>query len=222
LPRFGLARPFPRDLSIALGSAEMTLLELVRAYNVFASGGRLYDPIFILKVVDADGRVLEERRPAALRTLSRQTAYLVTSMLEDVVERGTGRGARELGRPIGGKTGTTNDMRDAWFVGFTPRLVAGVWVGFDIPRTLGPGETGARAALPIWRDFMSETLRDRPVADFSIPDDIVFVNIDPRTGERAAPGATEMRLESFREGKQPRSVTGAAAKRAAQFFRGDF
>lgn len=203
LPRFGLGRIRQHNLSIALGSAEVTLLELVRAYGVFATGGMRFRPIFITRISDSAGNVLERARPHFERAISPVTAYLVTSLLQGVIDHGTGRRARILGRPAAGKTGTTNDTRDAWFVGYTPDLLAGVWVGFDAERSLGPNETGGRAAAPIWARFMKAALDDRPPLDFRIPKRVTFVQIDPRTGLRAAPGTPAV-LECFRAGTEPK------------------
>jgi penicillin-binding protein 1A len=222
LPRFGLSRPFPANLSLALGSSETTLLELVRAYGVFAAGGRLCEPIFILKITDRNGDVLEESRPACAQTLSPETAYLMTSMLEDVVERGTARSARALGRPVAGKTGTTNDLMDAWFVGYTPELVAGAWVGFDEKRSLGEKETGGRAALPVWLDFMRAATKSAAKTPFASPGGIVVVRIDEKTGLRATAGG-EALPESFRSGTEPVRYAQPAPERGpGDFFRGDF
>jgi penicillin-binding protein 1A len=223
LPRFGFERPFPRNLSIALGSSEVTLLELVRAYDAFATGGKLYDPIFITKITDSAGAVVEEREPYYEQALSPETAYLITSILKSVIDRGTGRRARVLARPAAGKTGTTNDQMDAWFIGFTPELVAGAWVGFDEKRTLGKEETGGRAAVPIWLEFMQGATEDQPVNDFPIPDGIAFVNIDTKTGLRATPGDDHLLLECFRRGSEPAQMIQRAQGPAPDdFFRGDF
>jgi penicillin-binding protein 1A len=223
LPRFGFDRPFPRNLSIALGSSEVTLLELVRAYDAFATGGKLYDPIFITKITDSAGAVVEERKPYYEQALSPETAYLITSVLKSVIDRGTGHRARVLARPAAGKTGTTNDQMDAWFIGFTPELVAGAWVGFDEKRTLGKEETGGRAAVPIWLEFMQGATEDQPVNDFPIPDGIVFVNIDTKTGLRAAPGDDNLMLECFRRGSEPgQMIQRAQGPPPDDFFRGDF
>ena len=223
LPRFGFERPFPRNLSIALGSSEVTLLELVRAYTAFANGGRLMRPIFILKVTDADGNSIEENFLEYEQILSPETAFQMSSMLQEVVRRGTGTGARVLHRPVGGKTGTTNDLMDAWFLGFTPDLVAGAWVGFDEKKTLGKRETGGRAALPIWLEFMQEALEGQPVGEFPVPPGIVFVNVDPKTGLRATPGSGAAVLEAFRRGTEPERFARRAGEPAGDdFFRGDF
>jgi penicillin-binding protein 1A len=223
LPRFGFAKPFPQNLSISLGTSEVTLLELVRAYDVFATQGRLTEPIFITRITDRAGNVLEEVSPSSEEALSPQTAYLTTSILQDVIRRGTGRRAAALGRPAAGKTGTTNDAMDAWFVGFTPDLVAGAWVGFDEKKPLGRKETGGRAALPIWLSFMQKALEGKPVTDFPVPKDIVFVNIDRQSGLRASPVENDILLECFRRGSEPQQFARAPEEvRKADFFRGDF
>jgi penicillin-binding protein 1A len=223
LPRFGFDRPFPRNLSIALGSSEVTLLELVRAYDAFATGGKIHQPIFITKITDAAGNAVEERTPTTQDALSPETAYLVTSILKSVIERGTGHRAKDLGRPAAGKTGTTNDQMDAWFIGFTPDLVAGAWVGFDEKKSLGKEETGGRAAVPIWRDFMEKATENTPITDFYIPPGISFVNIDVRSGLRAAPGDNDVMLECFRKGSEPQQfVQRAKGPSSDDFFRGDF
>jgi penicillin-binding protein 1A len=223
LPRFGFDRPFPRNLSIALGSSEVTLLELVRAYDAFATGGRLYDPIFITRITDAAGNLIEERRPSSEDVLSPETAYLITSILKSVIERGTGHRARALARPAAGKTGTTNDQMDAWFIGYTPELLAGAWVGFDEKKSLGKEETGGRAAVPIWLEFMRQATESTPITDFAIPPGIVFVNIDGKTGLRAGPGDGNVMLECFRRGSEPEQmVQRVHGPPPDDFFRGDF
>jgi penicillin-binding protein 1A len=223
LPRFGFERPFPRNLSIALGSSEVTLLELLRAYEAFASGGKIYQPIFITRITDRAGNVIEEPTPTAQDTLSPQTAYLITSILKTVIERGTGHRARVLNRPAAGKTGTTNDQMDAWFIGYTPELLAGAWVGFDETKSLGKQETGGRAAVPIWTDFMEGATENMPITDFPIPPDVVFVNIDGKSGRRAAPGDENVTLECFRRGTEPQQgVQRVEGPAPDDFFRGDF
>jgi penicillin-binding protein 1A len=208
--RFGFAQPLPRNLSIALGSAEVTPLEMVRAYGVFATLGKLFDPIFITGVTDGDGNPIDfaGSRPRFERVMDPGTAFLVTSLMQSVVEKGTGSKAKELGRPVAGKTGTTNDTKDAWFVGFTPDLLAGVWVGFDSERSLGPRETGGAAACPIWTAFMQQALEGRPVIDFTVPRDVTQVHVDPTNGLRAYPGGPA-NLEYFVAGSEPIEVARA-------------
>jgi penicillin-binding protein 1A len=210
LPRFGLRGPLPRNLSIALGSAEVTPLELTRAYGVFATLGKLFEPVFITRVTDLDGNPLEfgHTRPHFEPVMTPATAYVITSMLETVVQKGTGRKAAELGRPVAGKTGTTNDTHDAWFVGFTADLLAGVWVGFDSERSLGKNETGGHAAAPIFTAFMKQAVADRPVVDFPVPDGVTFAQIDRATGLRAVAGGPS-ELEVFLKGSEPKESAGA-------------
>jgi penicillin-binding protein 1A len=164
--RAGIESPLPRDLTLALGSGDVTLLELTAAYGTFANQGVHMEPLMVRYVTDAQGRLVEENIPQGREAISPAIALGLTQMLRGVVERGTAVTARVLERPLAGKTGTTNDFSNAWFVGYTPSLVAGVWVGHDRPRSLGPEETGARAALPIWVTLMRQALRDRPVENF--------------------------------------------------------
>jgi len=164
--RAGIQSPLPRDLTLALGSGDVTLLELTAAYGTFANQGVHMEPLMVRYVTDAQGRLIEENIPQGREAIDPAIATGLTQMLRGVVERGTAVGARVLERPLAGKTGTTNDYSNAWFVGYTPSLVAGVWVGHDRPRTLGPDETGARVALPIWVALMRAALRNQPAEDF--------------------------------------------------------
>ena len=168
--RVGIESPLPSDLTLALGSGDVTLLELTAAYGALANQGVRMEPVAVRHVTDGQGRLIEENIPQGREAINPAVAYTLTQMLRGVVERGTGVGARVLGRPIAAKTGTTNDFSNAWFVGYTPSMVAGVWVGHDRVRTLGRDETGARAALPIWLALMREVVRDRPPEDFAPPD----------------------------------------------------
>ena len=142
---------------------------------MFANQGIHTEPVFITRILDRFGTVKEEHMLAAQRVMSPEVAYTVTSMLESVVQHGTGRRARALERPAAGKTGTTNDFHDAWFIGYTPEIVAGVWVGFDNQVSLGKRESGGRVATPIWLAFMQQALQGQPVTDFPIPPGIRFV-----------------------------------------------
>ena len=204
LPRFGFARPFTKNLSIALGTQEVTLFELTRAYSVFANQGRLLDPIFITKITDPHGTVLEEFKPSSKPVISPETAYLITSMLESVVQRGTGRRVLGLGRPVAGKTGTTNDFHDAWFIGYTPQIVSGVWIGYDSERSLGKDRTGGKVAAPVFRDYMQAALGDSPITDFTIPEGVTFVSVERDSGRPASPDSTASFLEAFKSGSEPR------------------
>ncbi|RLA89375.1 MAG: penicillin-binding protein [Deltaproteobacteria bacterium] len=164
--QLGIESKIYPNYSSALGSSEVTLLELTRAYSVFPNQGQLVTPIFIERVEDRDGRILEEHQPYKQPAISPRTAQIMTELLVGVVQRGTGRRVMALKRPIGGKTGTTNQCRDAWFIGFTPAVTAGVWVGMDDEQSLGSKETGSQAAAPIFIDFMREALKNQPVEDF--------------------------------------------------------
>ena len=220
--RFGITSPLSRDLSLALGSSGLSLLELTNAYSVFANLGELVSPVFITKVLDRHGNVLEENRTQKERVLDKDTAYIMTHLLQEVVKYGTGWRARALKRPAAGKTGTTNKLQDAWYIGFTPSYVTGVWVGFDDDRTLGKYETGSRAASPIWVDYTRKVLRTEPVKVFTVPENVVFAKIDPKTGLLANPGDDTAVFEAFKEGTAPTSDTTEKATPATdQFFKGD-
>ncbi|PKL52244.1 MAG: penicillin-binding protein [Nitrospira bacterium HGW-Nitrospira-1] len=205
----GFYGDMPRNLSVALGSFSITPLELAMVYNVFASNGMKTNPIYIKYVSDRQGRIVESSEPNSEQAISPQTAFLITSMMEDVVRYGTGWRARALGRPVAGKTGTTNDYKDAWFAGYTPNLAASVWVGFDNLKSLGAQETGARAAAPIWVSFMNNALKGEP-ENFSIPEGIVSYSIDPETGLLSRDGSGIK--EYFKEGTQPRQIAPSETK----------
>jgi penicillin-binding protein 1A len=165
--RFGITSPLPPYLPITLGAADLNLLEHTSAFTVFPDDGIRIDPHMIRRVTTYDGALLEQAHPLVHDVVEPDVARTMTSMLEDVVQRGTGTPARVLGRPAGGKTGTTNDFTDAWFIGFTPEITAGVWVGYDDKSvSLGKPETGAVAALPIWLEFMQGALDGKPIQAF--------------------------------------------------------
>ncbi len=202
--RVGFSSPIPAYLSVALGSAEATLMEVTSAYSVFPSQGRRMLPFLIDRVVDRNGRLLEENRPQSRDALRPDTAYIMVSLMRGVVQRGTGRRALRLNWPVGGKTGTMDDYTDAWFVGFDPDVTVGVWVGHDEKKTMGNGEEGARVALPIWMDFMEAYVGDREEKPaFDPPTNIVFVSVDPETGEPAGPGTFRPIEEAFIAGTEP-------------------
>jgi penicillin-binding protein 1A len=203
--KLGLTGELPPYLPLALGAGEATLVEMTAAYAAFGNEGLRMKPFYITRITDRDGNVIEEARPMARDAIRADTAYLMTSLLKGVVERGTAVRARSLKRPIAGKTGTTNDFTDAWFLGYEPTLAAGVWVGYDDKRkTLGPHEEGARAALPMWMDFWGQVMKDRPIQDFPIPGNIVFVPVDGE-GRPAEPGSVGARMEAFIAGTEPRA-----------------
>jgi penicillin-binding protein 1A len=187
--RFGIAERIPPYLPVALGAVELTLLEHTSAFSTFPNDGVRALPHYILKVTDYDGRVLEQNYPIVQDVISLRTARTMTSMLRDVVLHGTGVAATRLKYPVAGKTGTTNDFTDAWFIGFSPSMTCGVWVGFDEKKTLGNKETGALAALPIWMNFMAAALsREGPRRDFlPIPEEDNRLLAIQRTGSPTGP-----------------------------------
>ncbi|MBN1140478.1 MAG: penicillin-binding protein, partial [Deltaproteobacteria bacterium] len=236
--KLGIEAPISKDLSLALGSSPLTPMELTTAFSVFANGGVRITPSYILKVLDRDGQVLESTDPADFpngprngqrlvelkreRVLSPETAYLVTNLMESVVRHGTGWRAKELKRPTAGKTGTTNDLRDAWFAGYVPQLAAVSWIGFDKGQPLGKGETGSHAAAPAWVAFMKEAVKKFPVRDFSVPDTIEFRPIDPVTGLLTPEDGDSLTIEAFAPGTAPsRFALDETALRARDFFRLD-
>jgi penicillin-binding protein 1A len=224
--RFGIYDNLPPYLSFSLGAGETTLLRMVAGYSMFDNGGRKVTPTLIDRIQDRYGKTiyrhdqrecpactakawagqtepdLIDRRPQVLDPM---TAYQITSIMEGVVLRGTATALREVGKPVAGKTGTTNDWKDAWFVGFSPDLAVGVYIGYDKPRTLSRGAngTGGHLAAPIVRDFMKVALADRPAVPFRVPAGIKLIRVDPRTGQRAGPGDTRVILEAFKPGTAP-------------------
>lgn len=202
--KMGIKSPLTNTLSLALGSSDVTLQEMVSAFGTLASGGVRTEPYFITKVIDKDGKVLENNIPIEKEVLSQQTSYVMTNLLQGVVKNGSGYAARQLGRPCAGKTGTSNDSVDAWFVGYTPQIVAGVWVGYDDRTSLGQKVTGGSMACPIWTSFMKEALKDYPVVDFAQPKNgIEEALIDPKTGLLALSKTQNSYLETFLEGTVP-------------------
>lgn len=201
--RLGIREPLKPYLSLSLGTSEVTLLELTAAYATFAAQGIYSDPILITRVYDRNGRILEEHKPNQRIALEEAIAFQMTYLLEGVVQSGTGRIARSLNRPLAAKTGTTDDYSDAWFIGFSPELAAGVWVGYDDRIPIGPGETGGRAAGPIWVSFMDQVLKNKAPSYFPVPRDIVFKKIDAHTGEPATPETVEVIEEAFLKVQKP-------------------
>lgn len=199
----GIHSSLNANLSLALGSSSVTLQELTSAYGVLANQGLALAPYTISLVHDQEGRTLAQHVFEPSQVVSKETAYLITHMMMDVIQNGTGKRARFIGRPLAGKTGTTNGFRDAWFVGYAPNLVTGVWVGFDSVEPLGKVESGAHAALPIWTHFMSRALKTLPVQTFSIPEGIQFVEIDRKTGALVNEPTQDTTTEIFAEGTVP-------------------
>lgn len=220
--RFGLEGDLTPNLTLALGTSGLSLMEMTKGYSVFANQGELVEPVVVERVLDRHGKVIYEAKPQKQRVISAQTAFLMTHLLRGVVEHGTGRMMRALKRPTAGKTGTTNDLVDAWFIGFTPQIVCGVWVGQDDNKPLGRRETGARAAGPIWLDFMSEALKGRPAEDFAVPPGVVFTRVDPHTGQAVPPGKEGGFFEAFKADAQPPEPAPAAAASAGPAKTEDF
>jgi penicillin-binding protein 1A len=203
--------------SAALGAYELTPLEITNAYATFASGGNYAPPILIKKIVAPDGsEVLRPPQPPARRVMPEDEAYLITSLMRSVVQSGTGKRASVLGRPLAGKTGTTNDAKDAWFVGYSTDVVAGVWVGYDDPAPLGWGESGGSTALPAWIELMKKLHAKRPATMFPRPASIVVARIDPATGLLAYAGQEDAVDEEFLDGTAPTDVSSPDAGTAAE------
>ena len=200
----GIESPLSPDLSLALGTSETTLIDLTSAYAVFPNRGERIEPFGVTEVHDGNGRIVWQVKPQKRAVMSRAGAAIMTDMLSSVIQEGTGRKARVIRYPVAGKTGTTNQYKDALFIGFSPSIAAGVWVGRDVYKTLGNLETGARAALPIWIEFMTQALADSPLQYFDIPDDVVKVRIDPITGLRASDNSTHTITALFKKGTEPR------------------
>jgi penicillin-binding protein 1A len=199
----GIQSPLDQTLSLVLGTSEVTLMDLTSAYAVFANQGQRIKPHGILEVLDSSGRLVWRAKPEKSAVMSRAAAAVITDVLEAVILEGTGRSALVLGRPLAGKTGTTDTYRDALFVGYSPATAAGVWVGNDDAATLGPGETGARAALPIWIDFMQSALAREPMQSFGLPRDVVRLPIDPVSGLPKHAGDPDSVTAAFIKGTEP-------------------
>ncbi len=205
--RLGITTDLTRTLALALGASGVSLFELTRAYSVFANQGFLVEPVFVLKIVDRDGQVLEEAGTGRRQVIEKDTAYIMTSLLESVVQHGTGQRVKALNRPAAGKTGTTNDMYDAWYLGYTREYIAGTWVGFDEEAPLGKTETGAVAAIPIWLGFMKRVLSNQPAQAFEPPEGVVFAKIDAETGLLPVSESRKTIFECFKDGTVPSEFT---------------
>jgi len=239
--RLGIYDKLPRQLAMALGAGETTLMRMVTAYAIIDNGGKRIEPALIDRVQDRYGRTIfrqdkrdcsacsagewspEMPEPELLdvreQVMSPYTAYQITSMMEGVVERGTGKRVRAVGKPVAGKTGTSNDERDAWFIGYTPDLVVGTYIGYDNPKPMGKGRTGGELAAPIVADFMRLALRDKPATPFRVPPAIELMPINAKNGTRAIFGREGTILEAFKPGDEPPSapkVIGEGKVAAAQ------
>ncbi|MGE5283769.1 MAG: penicillin-binding protein 1A, partial [Actinomycetota bacterium] len=214
----GIQSPIERNLSIALGSSGVTPLEMVTAYSTFAAGGQRPTPFFIREVQDGQGRVLERTEPKSEQAIAPDTAYLTIRLMQEVLRTGTGASAGRLSPNLAGKTGTTNENTDAWFIGGSPDLIAGVWVGFDTPASLGKRQTASSVALPIWARFFERALLRVPAREFPVPPGITFAHVDPSTGKALPPGSSGGMLLPFKLGTVPE--TGGPAGRPSSPRRG--
>ena len=231
---FGIGENLPREFSMTLGAVETTMLKLTTAYAMLANGGKRITPVLIDRIQDRYGKTLvrnDQRKCPGCKSVGwtgqdmpvikdereqiadARSVFQIVSILQGVVTRGTGAYVAVVGKPIGGKTGTTNDFLDAWFLGFSPDLAAGVWVGFDTPNTLGYGESGGKAASTIFRDFMLEALKDKPPIPFRAPRGITMMRINSETGERAQAGDKKVITEVFKSGTQPGGRNASAERR---------
>ncbi len=202
--KMGIDKSFLGDnLSLALGTSVITMMELTRALSTIANGGIKTKPYAVIQVKNRQGTVLESNIPQETEVLSAQTSYLAINLLKGVIKNGTGWRARKLGRPAAGKTGTTQDLNDLWFVGFTPQLVAAVWVGYDDHRSLGKKITSSGIVVPIWTDFMMEALKDKPVLKFSIPEGLVFEKVNKENGLLTLKDDKNAIYEVFLKGTEP-------------------
>jgi penicillin-binding protein 1A len=222
--RFGVYDHLPLYLPMALGAGETTVMRMVSAYSIMANGGKSIKPSLIDRIQDRYGKTVykqddrgcdgcnaadwhDQPEPELIdnseQVLDPMTAYQITSMMEGVVQRGTAITVSELGYPIAGKTGTTNDEKDAWFIGFTPNIVVGLYMGYDSPRSLGAGVTGGGLAAPVFKDFMKKYLVDQPKIDFKVPDGMKLIAINRKTGMRANPGDPGTIVEAFKPGTGP-------------------
>ncbi|HVO33355.1 MAG TPA: penicillin-binding transpeptidase domain-containing protein, partial [Elusimicrobiota bacterium] len=204
--RCGIKSTLNPVLSIGLGTEQVNLIELTSAYGTFANGGIRTEPYGIIRIEDKNGKVLEEHSPSSTVELSAQTAYLMVDLLRAVVTSGTGARAQELGRPAGGKTGTNQDLKDLWFVGFTPDLAAGAWMGYDDFTSMGKHFTASSKVVPWWTEFMKKALAGTPVTNFQVPENIVFAKIDKQTGFLALPSCPKVSLVAFKKGTDPKDL----------------
>ena len=217
---FGIYNDIPEILSVSLGAAETTLVQLTNAYCTFVNGGKKVTPIFIDRIQDRRGKTIfnaDKRKCVGCKEISYlrdeiptiqndskqiispETAYQITSMMEGVIKRGTGRKLRSLNLNLAGKTGTTNNNMDAWFLGFTSKLVIGVYVGFDEPKSLGRFETGAKAALPIFKKFVESVVKKKDARPFEVPKNINLVMVDVKTGLPPNSNTRKVIYESFKQ-----------------------
>ncbi|MEF2232299.1 MAG: PBP1A family penicillin-binding protein [Pseudodesulfovibrio sp.] len=208
----GLDSDFPHDLSVSLGSAVVTLMNLCEAYTTFARGGSYIKPRTVLSVRSAWGEEMFASVPETVDAISSQTAYIMATLMKQVVQNGTGWRAKVLGRPVAGKTGTSNNEQDAWYMGYAPYLMTGVYVGFDEMKPMGKWETGSRAASPIWVDYRKVVEEDYPYQDFTQPPGIVMVRVDGDTGKLASPSSRTEFFLPFKVGTEPTEMGGGGGE----------
>jgi penicillin-binding protein 1A len=221
---FGIRSPLQPNLSIALGSSGITLLELTSLYATLANQGRRVEPHIIRWVENSEGKSIWNAKPAEIQSIPPEEAYVMLSLLQNVIQSGTAIRAKRLGRPLAGKTGTTNDYQDAWFVGVSPQYSTGVWVGMDDKSTLGRLETGSRAALPIWMDITEAVHEGLPKRRFRRPGNVEFITIDPHTGIRVPRGTEGSVRQVFVRGSEPSSVSPGSRRKkkgVSRYFRED-
>ena len=204
--RLGIESTLYPNLSLALGTSEVTLIDLTAAYSVFPNKGELIKPYGVMEVIDQSGRLVFQVKPLKKISMSRAGAAIMTDMLKGVIQEGTGKKARGMTRPVAGKTGTTNGYKDALFIGFSPSITTGVWVGQDAYVTLGRGETGAKAALPIWIEFMTKALDTKPFQYFDIPDDLIKLRMNPVTGLFTSDDSSGAVTALFKKGTEPKKI----------------
>jgi penicillin-binding protein 1A len=226
--RVGIYDKVPNQLSYALGAGETTLLKMTTAYSIIANGGKKIEATVIDRVQDRYGKTIyrHDKRECAQcgsqawqnqaepelfdirpEVMNPYTAYQITSMMEGAVERGTGKKLLLVGKPVAGKTGTSNDERDAWFIGFTPDLTVGVYIGYDNPKPMGKGRTGGELAAPVVTDFMRMALQGKPATPFRVPKGIELIPINVKSGQRDLFGDDGVILEAFKPGEEPPSRT---------------
>lgn len=199
---------FPEVLSVSLGAVAVTPLNMTQAYTAFANGGMVSKARFILSVKNFWNETIYESQPDLRDAISPQNAYVMSYLLKEVVNAGTATKAKVLGRPVAGKTGTSNDWKDAWFIGFTPHLVTGMYVGYDQPRTMGRSGTGGSMALPIFVEYAKSAFQAYPPDDFEVPDGISFANVDQTSGHLVGSGGLRL---PFYTGTEPGSSTSEEA-----------
>ncbi|MEK7721783.1 MAG: penicillin-binding transpeptidase domain-containing protein, partial [Elusimicrobiota bacterium] len=208
--RAGIKRNLEAVPSIGLGTSLVTPMEMTSSLSTFANGGIHVEPFGVLKVTDNQGRVLEESVPEENESFSPQLSYVLINMMKGVVQRGTGSYASRLKRQIAGKTGTTQESRDMWFIGMTPDLTAGAWMGYDDVMSLPMKDwTGGGTVVPWWTEIMETVLKDQPVRDFPVPEGIIFITVDQETGKLYLPTCKKKILEAFIKGSEPKEFCDA-------------